>query len=150
MLNGPLIIMSCTEGRITCPHLWTRGWRVGSGGESSDSRSLPGFWCRTDCFFLEVEVAHLPSLKLFPWRKSKRSLPLPPPQIDSQTCCVRGFVWLLLRCVSLMLGFSLAGNRVLALRRALLLSHLSFAEFSVDNSRTDSEVRRLYGTKHCG
>lgn len=33
---------------------------------------------------------------------------------------------------------------------ALLLSHLRLAEFSVDNRRADSEIRRLDGAEHCG
>lgn len=32
---------------------------------------------------------------------------------------------------------------------ALLLSHLRLAEFSVDNRRADSEIRRLDGAEHC-
>lgn len=31
----------------------------------------------------------------------------------------------------------------------LLLSHLRLAEFSVDNRRTDAEIRRLDGAEHC-
>lgn len=46
-------------------------------------------------------------------------------------------------------SISKAANRVLALRRALLLSHLRLAEFSVDNGWTHSEVRGIYGVKHC-
>lgn len=37
---------------------------------------------------------------------------------------------------------------MLALRCALLLSHLGLAEFSVDNGRADSEIRGLHGAKH--
>lgn len=37
---------------------------------------------------------------------------------------------------------------MLALRGALLLSHLGFAEFSVDNGRADSKVRGLHGAEH--
>lgn len=33
---------------------------------------------------------------------------------------------------------------------ALLLSHLCLAEFSVDNRRADSEIRRLDRAEHCG
>lgn len=45
-------------------------------------------------------------------------------------------------------GLCLVVSRVLALRCALLLSHLGLAEFSVDNGRADSEIRGLHGAKH--
>lgn len=47
-------------------------------------------------------------------------------------------------CIPVMLVLS----RVLASRRALLLSHFGLAEFCVDNGWADSEIGRLDGTKH--
>lgn len=45
-------------------------------------------------------------------------------------------------------GSCLVVNHVSSLRFALLLSHLGLAEFSVDNGRADSEIRRLHGAEH--
>lgn len=56
-----------------------------------------------------------------------------------------------LNFVSLQLERSVNSLSVLVIALlALLLSHLRLAEFSVDNRRADSEIRRLDGAEHCG
>lgn len=57
-------------------------------------------------------------------------------------------VFFVLCFLLVMLVLSLVVIRVLALPCALLLSHLSLAEFPVDNGRANSEIRRLHGAKH--
>lgn len=47
-----------------------------------------------------------------------------------------------------VLSDDLAWSCCLVALGALLLSHLGLSEFSVDNGRTHSEIRRLHGTEH--
>lgn len=105
----------------TKPYLWTLGWTEESGAESWDSRSPLGSWCRTDWFSHGEEVVHRPPLKLLPRRKWSWIYPPLLLQKDSQTCLISS------RSLPTTPELYLESNRLLAVRSALLLSHLGLA-----------------------
>lgn len=128
---------------VLAPHLWAPGWTGGSAAGSSGSRFLPGSWCRTDCSSPGAEVARLPSSRLLHRASRRRNPPAHLPRKDSQT-------YLRLRDFFNSRFLPNFSALLALLHVVLLLSHLGLAKFSVDNGRTDSEVRRLHRTEHSG